>query len=341
MSLLARLAAATVEPARLALAALPVLREARRVRRELGVTAPRASAAAPSARFRHRLTLVNTFFGHESPRPLPPYVRLIGPVRSQGAASGPPRLEGEFAAFVDRLGGDGARLVLLSFGQNCALTPPRLRALLGGLKRLLARGAVDGAVWSVSMTPEAWLVEAGLREPGALPDTVLVAPWVPQKLLLESKAVRAFVSHGGAESCGEAFLSATPVLSVPHFSDQPRNSVLIQEAGAGLVLSKRALTPESVERALGRLVAEPSFASAARRLRALAVSRGRLATERAADEVEFVLHHGDGHLRPAGDGMSWLKRNDVDLYLAMAAVGVAAAGAAGALAGAVAARRGR
>jgi hypothetical protein len=348
MSLAARLYASTVEPARMLRAALPALREARRVRKEVGVSAPKAALADPAARFRGRLTLVNTFFGHECARQLPPNVRLIGPVRSSGAASSADQgLQGEFASFVESLGGDNAKIALLSFGQNCALTAPRLRALLGGLKRLIDRGVLDGAVWSLSMTPEETLVAAGFREPGAVPETqILVRPWVPQKALLEHRAVRVFVSHGGTESSSEAFYAGKPVCSVPHFSDQPRNSRLIEDAGAGIFLSKRALTPEIVEQALERIVGgegddaeAASFRAAAARLRALAVSRGRLSTEVAADELEFLLHYGDAHLQQIGvEQMGWLKRNNVDLWLA--GVGVcAAAGVAGVAALSAIARR--
>jgi UDP:flavonoid glycosyltransferase YjiC (YdhE family) len=360
LSLPQRLHAATVEPATALWAALPALREAGRVRKALGVTAPRAGQASPADRFRGRLTLVNTFWGHETARPLPASVRLIGPVRSHGAASAAQALEGRFAAFVaaaearargrrasgaggDEQGGAAARLVLLSFGQNCSLSTARLSALLGGLRRLLARGVIDGAVWSVSLTPEDRLVAAGLRDPAlAPPDLVLVDTWVPQKALLEHPSVAAFVSHGGTESSSECFFAAKPVLSVPHFSDQPRNSRLIEEAGAGIVLPKRTLSEEGVERALERLVGpdeRASFVAAARRLRSIAIASGRLSTERAADELEVVLHYGDDHLQPQGDAMGWIKRNNVDLYLAMAAVGVGVVAGAAALVGAVARRR--
>jgi UDP:flavonoid glycosyltransferase YjiC (YdhE family) len=335
MSLLARLHAAVVEPAVMIGAALPALRAGARVRRELGVTAPRAAQANPADRFRGRLSLINTFFGHETPRPLPATVRLIGPVRSHGAASAATRLEGEFEEFVEAHGGSEGKIVLLSFGQNCSVSTDRLRSLLGGLKRLLERRIIDGAVWSVSLTPEQSLVDAGLRDPNQTPSSILIKSWVPQKALLEHPAVRVFVSHGGTESSSEAFFAGKPVLSVPHFSDQPHNSRLIEEAGAGLFLSKRALSPEKVERALERIIAEPSFALSARRLRALAISSGRLATERAADELEYILHYGDGHLQPQGDQMSWVKRNNLDLYLAMAAIGVGAVAGGAALAGVV------
>lgn len=341
MSLAARLHAAAVEPAGMLAAALPALIEGARVRRALGVTAPRAEQANPADRFRGRLSLINTFYGHETPRLTPANVRLIGPVRSGGAATAAHTLEGEFADFVRARGGKDARLVLLSFGQNCCVSTPRLVEILGGLKRLLAKGAIDGAVWSVSLTPEQSLIDAGLRDPEQCdPALIMVRSWVPQKVLLEHPAVRVFVSHGGTESSSEAFFAGKPIVSVPHFSDQPHNSRLIEEAGAGLFLSKRDLTADKVEAALERVVSEPSFAAAARRLRALAVSSGRLATERAADELEFVLHYGDAHLQPQGDQMSWLKRNNVDLYLAMAVIGVGAAAGCAALAGAIKRRQG-
>lgn len=98
----------------------------------------------------------------------------------------------------------------------------------------------------------------------------------------------AVVSHGGHATTARALAHGLPILFLPMhpMMDQPRIAAAVAAAGAGLVVPKSA-SPERIRAALSRLLDEPSFTEAARRLGAeLVAADGR---RRAADEVERLV----------------------------------------------------
>jgi UDP:flavonoid glycosyltransferase YjiC (YdhE family) len=312
----ARFKTLVVEPLDTLSAMLPVSKQLNAARAKVGLP---PIHGPPNDRVKGRLHLVNSIVGHEVARPLPPYVRMIGPVRSDGNTT----LVGEWKAFVDGLGANGRdksksnppRLIYLGFGQNAILTPPRLRGVLAALKELLAEDAVDGAVWSLSMTPPEYLDQAGFNAPNAVPPQIKLTDFAPQKALLASPATKVFVSHGGAESVGEGIYSATPMMMAPHFGDQASNAYRLEATGMALVVPKEGLADaERVAQTLRRLLSEPEFGLEARRMRGLALSQARLSAEKAADEVEYILHHGDDYLRDPSERMGFVRRNNLDVY---------------------------
>jgi hypothetical protein len=331
----ARFKTLVLEPLDTLSAMLPVSKKLNAARAKVGLP---PIHGPPNDRVKGRLHLVNSLVGHEVARPLPPYVRMIGPVRSDGNTT----LTGEWKAFVDGLvkGGDKnksnpPRLVYLAYGQNCVLLPERLSGLLTALKLLLAEGAIDGAVWSLSMTPPQYLEQAGFNAPNAVPPQIKLTDFAPQKALLASPATKVFVSHGGAESVGEGIYSATPMLMAPHFGDQASNAYRLEATGMALVVPKEGLADaDRVAQTLRRLLTEPKFASEARRMRGLALSQARLSAEKAADEIEYILHHGDDYLRDPSESMGFARRNNLDVY------GAALVVVAAVLVGAVALLRG-
>jgi UDP:flavonoid glycosyltransferase YjiC (YdhE family) len=65
----------------------------------------------------------------------------------------------------------------------------------------------------------------------------LVQEWIPQKELLKSGLVDAFVSHGGMNSVGEALVAKVPLVIMPFFGDQFVNAQLVPSLGAGVSAS--------------------------------------------------------------------------------------------------------
>jgi UDP:flavonoid glycosyltransferase YjiC (YdhE family) len=74
---------------------------------------------------------------------------------------------------------------------------------------------------------------------------------------------------------------------MPLIADQPNNAARIVARGAGLLLQPDAAAVE-IRAALARLLAEPSFRDAARKLGEPMV--GDKAEQRAADELEAIAH---------------------------------------------------
>jgi len=73
------------------------------------------------------------------------------------------------------------------------------------------------------------------------------------------------VTHGGHGTVMRALVSRAPMLVIPHGRDQNDNAVRVTERGAGLSLLPDAPV-DAIRAACGRLLAEPAFGAAARRL---------------------------------------------------------------------------
>lgn len=96
--------------------------------------------------------------------------------------------------------------------------------------------------------------------PGA---NCVLAESAPHSAVMREAAL--VVTHGGHGTVMRALLHRLPLLVIPHGRDQNDNAVRVTERGAGLSLLPGA-TVEAVRGACERLLAEPSFRAAARRL---------------------------------------------------------------------------
>ena len=96
----------------------------------------------------------------------------------------------------------------------------------------------------------------------ALPDHVQVETWVDQAEVIEQCAV--VVSHAGSGTFLGALAAGRPQLCLPLAADQFRNAEGGRRSGAVLVLDPEEVGPESVVRAVTRLLTEESFAARAR-----------------------------------------------------------------------------
>jgi UDP:flavonoid glycosyltransferase YjiC (YdhE family) len=146
-----------------------------------------------------------------------------------------------------------APLVYLSLGSVAATIgffPGLYRALIDALAEL----------------PIRLLVTVGeVADPaalGPLPANVRAERWIPQaEVLPQADAV---VGHGGFGTTLGTLLAGVPQVVVPLFADQPHNARRVAALGAGLAAD--AQDPAGVRAAVARLLAEPVFRAAARRV---------------------------------------------------------------------------
>ncbi|GAB3963658.1 activator-dependent family glycosyltransferase [Streptomyces sparsus] len=129
-----------------------------------------------------------------------------------------------------------------------------------GLEPILrALSSLDAEIVA-ALTPE----QAG--ELGELPGNVRVCTGVALGTLLPSCA--AIVHHGGWGTYSTALVNAVPQLALAtEVADQELRQRTLQDAGAGLLLHHSQASPERVLECTGRLLHDPDFAAAARRLR--------------------------------------------------------------------------
>ena len=116
---------------------------------------------------------------------------------------------------------------------------------------------------------------------GAIPLNVRVERYVPQTAVLPHCAV--VVSHAGSGTFLASLGLGIPQLCLPQAADQFINAGQGAAAGAALTLTPNEATADSIAEAVGRLLVEPAFGDAARRV------REEIAGMPGPDEVAAVL----------------------------------------------------
>ena len=101
---------------------------------------------------------------------------------------------------------------------------------------------------------------------GPQPPQVFVADFVAHELLLPH--CDALVTQGGAGTIVAALCAGLPHLILPQGADQFVNGATAEAAGVALTIPPAELTADGVTDAVRRLLEDPSFGAAARRVRA-------------------------------------------------------------------------
>ncbi|KAI0382790.1 UDP-glucosyl transferase family protein [Hypomontagnella monticulosa] len=225
---------AALRPFRAISALIPYFRFVRQMRRKAGV-----DYTLPILKKPDYLVLVNSFFGLETPKDLPPLVAAIGPILSEEFQP----LDSAFEKFY----AGHHRVIYVSFGTHIQVAPRDLDKFVGAFSDLLNEGLVDGIIWSANNTQRK-LFDRGQKlrygdvKVGEILDNLdpawLFTPFAPQRAILARRETVLFVTHGGGSSVNEATFHETPMLSLGFFFDQLLNGLRIQEAGVGLSLDK-------------------------------------------------------------------------------------------------------
>lgn len=122
-------------------------------------------------------------------------------------------------------------------------------------------------------------------ELGAVPPSVEVRTWVPQRAILEQ--ADAFVTHAGMGGCGEGLMAGVPMIAVPQGAEQFMNADRLVELGIARRVDTADATAATLRTALTDLLADPDRAARSRHLQTAARTEG--GTSRAADLIENLL----------------------------------------------------
>ncbi|KAH9897329.1 putative UDP-glucoronosyl and UDP-glucosyl transferase [Xylariomycetidae sp. FL2044] len=274
---------------------LPWMRWRNAMRRQAGVKHKVPSGSKPNF-----LVLVNSFFGLEVPKELPPLISAIGPV----LADEYPPLPSDYSRFLD----GHSSTIYIALGTHVILPEADVMKLFSGLVYALDAGYINGVIWSVSKTPRKEFNRAlGLQrangESITLGDIVdgkhpdfLVPLFAPQRAILDHPSTALYLTHGGGSSAQEALFHGVRVLTLGIYFDQLSNSAKLRMAGVGLSLDKFTFTAEEISVKIGELVRDETgvVAQSVERMKRIA----RIASRRkylAADLVEEVMY--DAELR--------------------------------------------
>jgi MGT family glycosyltransferase len=214
-------------------------------------------------------------------RDLPPSVHYIGPcLWNAGSHEAPP-------AWLDELPRDRP-WVHVTEGTMHTQEPILLRAAAKGLA---------GRPLQVIMTT------GGRRDPATLglgPEAgnVRVERWVAHQFLLPRTDL--VVTTGGAGTVMTVLEAGVPLIVVPTEWDKPENAQRVVEAGVGVRIAPRRLTPARLRAAVEQVLGDPSYRRNAKRLAAsFAEYRGPI---RAAELLESLTYGPTAMPEVAGKG---------------------------------------
>ncbi|CEF69857.1 UDP-glucuronosyl/UDP-glucosyltransferase family-containing protein [Strongyloides ratti] len=91
-----------------------------------------------------------------------------------------------------------------------------------------------------------WKYEESLSTlPINIPENVVIIKWIPQYELLNDDRINIFITHCGMNSIIEATYVGKPILCIPFFGDQMRNSGLVYRLGFSEYFDKKRLSNEN------------------------------------------------------------------------------------------------
>lgn len=276
------------------------------------------------------LCLVNSCFGVEVPKDLPPLIAAIGPV----LADNYPPLTEPLWKFLDRWD----RVLYISLGSHVILPRDRLQTLMIGVMAAISRGLIDGVVWSLrEVVRDKLNNDSVLFDEQGRPFTAgkildgnhekwLVMDWVPQRAVLDHAHTRVYLTHGGASSTNEVIFHGVPAITLGIYFDQLTHAIRLRLAGVSETLDRDTFTEDELPLMIERIMvdADGSIQRNVQRMQRI----GRIASRRkylAADLIEETLYDHEGrdlrgknprpmHLQTADMRMPFWKARNWDLY---------------------------
>merc|ERR1712176_56451 len=138
-------------------------------------------------------------------------------------------------------------------------------------------------IWSLKEDQQAFL-------PANLPKRFFVHKWLPQAEALQLKDVAVVVTHCGWGGFMETVAAGKPIVATPFMGDQPDNAQLAVERGMAELLPPKQLKAISVQAAVGKVLNDPKYATAAAEVqRALHASGG---APKCCETIEDIVANG-------------------------------------------------
>ncbi|KAL8995314.1 MAG: hypothetical protein Q9169_004918 [Polycauliona sp. 2 TL-2023] len=312
-------------PLRIAPAAIRYKSWLRQMRKAAGVNRMLATPRKPD-----HLMLVNSFFGVEVPKDLPPNVAAIGPVLADEYDG----LDEEMVRFLEK----HRRILYIALGTHVLLGGGALEKILEGAMSSLRANLIDGVVWSIrGMARRQFDLRTTVQTSSGKPTTVQelldgcdpdfrLFEFAPQRALLAHPSTGCYLTHGGASSTNESVFHGIPTVTIGVYFDQLQNAIRLRDAGVSVPLDKHRFTAQDLSGAIASIMQDHNggFRQNCRRLKQVAgvASRRKFL---AADMIEEVLfdHQGrrDGpdserplHLQTADMRMPYWKAKNWDLF---------------------------
>lgn len=187
--------------------------------------------------------MVDSAFGLEYVRPLPPNITMVGPMLPTTVEPLPPDVE----TWLN----EDLPVVYVNLGTIAFASANQIDRMYKAFETAPFR------VW--------WILRPEMHKflPDAIAANIRMNSWGPSLLaILQHDNVQAFVSHCGINSVHESMASGTPIVGIPMLADQFDMAMRVKDAGVGLFVDKLSFSPEELRSTINRVVSEPTFIEA-------------------------------------------------------------------------------
>lgn len=298
----------------------------KKMRRAAGVNYKIPTPSKPN-----HLVLINSFFGLEVPKDLPPLVSVVGPILSDIY----PPLTEPYEAFL----ATHKKTLYLALGTHIIISNVAAAKIVKGLLTALDHGYIDGVIWSIPTSgrrdinmSEEFTGESGKSITFASllrgeHSSFLFTNFAPQRAILDHPHTVIYLTHGGGSSANEGLYHGKPMLVMGFFFDQISNVPRLVASGTSEPLDKFRFTAEELSRKIGLLSEDRDGAYKRNCVRMQRIARtASRRKELGADLIEELIYDtearydGDKELRPmhlqtADMRMSSFKAKNWDLWL--------------------------
>lgn len=191
---------------------------------------------------KHRV-IVDSAFGLEYARPLPPNIKMVGPMLPTTVEPLPTGVK----VWLD----EGLPVVYVNLGTVAIASANQIDRMYKAFENAPFR------FW--------WILRPAMQKclPTAIAPNIRVESWGPPLLaVLQHPNVRAFVSHCGINSVHESMASGTPIVGIPMLADQFDMAMRVKDAGVGLFVDKLSFSPDELRSAIKQVISDPTFVEA-------------------------------------------------------------------------------
>eukprot|EP00040_Diaphanoeca_grandis_P017969 m.94498 g.94498 ORF g.94498 m.94498 type:complete len:511 (+) comp26725_c0_seq1:90-1622(+) len=211
----------------------------------------------------------------EFPRPVPPSLKMVGPILSSPAKPLPADLEEWVAAAPNGV-------MVVSFGTTCTTTQEMVDKMIEAFAKLEMH-----VLWKIPRHIKA--------ETLTVSKNVKTVTWMPQNDLLGHNNVKAFFSHGGLNGVSESAYHGVPLIGFPMLGDQWDNIARLQFRGMAEVIDSLAFTAEDLLATINNVVNTPSYTENAAKISSILKDTPKTPAALAADWIEFGIRHDNAN----------------------------------------------
>jgi hypothetical protein len=245
------------------------------------------------------LVLINSFFGLEVPKDIPPLVQAVGPI----LADDYPPLSEPYESFLET----HKKTLYLALGTHIILSNDHASKLTQGLIAAMDRGLIDGVIWSISEaarrdidSSHQFTDKAGKTFSfaslfkGEHP-SFLVTVFAPQRAILDHEHTTIYLTHGGGSSANEGLYHGKSMVAMGFFFDQISNVPRLVASGTSEALDKFRFTPADVCQKIKLLSEDKDGSYQRNRVRMQRIARAASRRkELGADLIEEVMYDTEG-----------------------------------------------